>query len=187
MIDLNDSRYDEKTVKIFNGGEAGVVKNCDVRIEKRKENDKETMPLYRMIFTDETQAEINDGLFDNFDNMSEKALDFFVRKMKHLAKTFNTELPKEVSSYKELLDITMHNCHKNASKINLNIAVCYGTKDRPRRFLEVDGFWGIQNAENAVPLLSKNALTVRPLDDESKSKESGTESDGEITGEDLKW
>jgi hypothetical protein len=188
MINLDDKKYEVKDVKIFNGGNAGIVKECNVRIERRGADEDTKLPLYKLVFTDNTKAELNDSIFNNFDNMSEKALEFFVRKMKHLAKVFRVDdkLPARVASYDELLDITMRLCHKNSSNIKVNLAVCYGTKAKPSRYLMVDGFWGIQNAEDTIPVLSKNALLERPeADDDNPVVAAGKSSGGSnATGSD---
>ena len=180
MINLDDKKYEVKDVKIFNGGNAGIVKGCNVRIEKRGADEDTKLPLYKLIFPDNKKAQLHDSIFNNFDNMSEKALEFFVRKMKHLAKVFRVDdkLPSRVASYDELLDITMRLCHKNSSNIKVNLAVCYGTKANPSRYLMVDGFWGIQNAEDTIPVLSKNALLERPEADDDNPISIGGKSSG---------
>jgi hypothetical protein len=168
MINLNDERFEEREFKIFNGGEAGVVKGCSVRVEKKTANDTENAPDYKLFVTDETGAEFNKGYFKgNLDDMSEGQEQFFVKEMKHLAKVFRVQdqLPTQVASYEELIDTTMKLCNKNQANVKVNVAVCYGTVDYPRRFLELDGFWGIQNVEDGVPRLSRKALTERPEPD----------------------
>ena len=50
----------------------------------------------------------------------------------------------------------------------------------------VDGFWGIQNAEDTIPVLSKNALLERPeADDDNPVVVAGKSSGGSnATGSD---
>jgi len=169
MINLNDKQFENNEVKIFNGGEAGVVKDCAVRIEKKGADDPDNMPDYKVIVTDKTGAEINQGIFDNFDTASDKALKFFVRSMKHLAGVFKVkdQQPAQVASYRELLDVTMKICNKNQNNVRVNVAVYFGTEDRPNKkgFLEIDWFWGLRNVEDGIPTLSKTALTERPAPD----------------------
>jgi len=165
MINLNDEKFEQKEIKIFNGGEAGVVKNCNVRVEKKSADDAENAPDYKLFVIDETGAELNKGYFKgNLNDMSDKQEQFFVREMKHLSKVFRVDdkMPAQVASYEELMDVTMKLCNKNQDNVKINVAVCYGNVDYPRRFLEIDGFWGIQNVEDGIPRLGKKALTERP-------------------------
>jgi len=165
MINLNDKQFENNEVKIFNGGEAGVVKDCAVRIEKKAADDAENAPAYKLIITDETGAEINQGFFDDPDGGSEAAQTFFVKSMKHMANVFKVQLPEEVNSLKDLLDTTMKLCNKNQNNVKVNVAVCYGNEKRPSNYIRIDWFWGLKNVEDGIPTLSKTALTERPAPD----------------------
>lgn len=53
MINLNDSAFDAKQgAAIFNDGIAGVVENVTLSVTKRKPEDKENSPEYKLTFTD---------------------------------------------------------------------------------------------------------------------------------------
>ena len=80
MINLDDKKYEVKDVKIFNGGNAGIVKECNVRIERRGADEDTKLPLYKLVFTDNTKAELNDSIFNNFDNMSENGSRILCKK-----------------------------------------------------------------------------------------------------------
>jgi hypothetical protein len=59
-INLNDSSFDGgANVSIFNNGEAGVVDNVTLSLEKKKPEDKENAPDYKLVFTDEKGATCN--------------------------------------------------------------------------------------------------------------------------------
>lgn len=167
-FDLSEKRFDDKEVKVFNNGEAGIVKNCSVRIEKKSADESENAPDYRLIVTDENGGEVNRAYFKRgLDDIEGTREEMFGRELKHLAKVFRVE-DKAVKAYKsptEALDGVLKCCHDNQNNIKVNVAVCYGTTTRPRRFLEIDGFWGIKNVEDGVPRLSSKALTTRPEPD----------------------
>jgi len=167
MINLNDKQFENNEVKIFNGGEAGVVKDCAVRIEKKTADDAENAPAYKLIVTDDSGAEVNQGFFDDPDGGSEAAQTFFVKSMKHVAGVFKVQdqLPAQVGSLKELLDTTMKLCNKNQNNVKVNVAVCYGNEKRPSNYIRIDWFWGLKNVEDGIPTLSKTALTTRPAPD----------------------
>lgn len=53
MINLNDSAFDAKQgAAIFNDGIAGVVEDVTLSVTKRKPEDKENSPEYKLTFTD---------------------------------------------------------------------------------------------------------------------------------------
>jgi hypothetical protein len=60
MINLNDSAFDAKQgTAIFNDGVAGVVDNVAISVNKRKPEDKENSPEYKLTFTDSKGAACN--------------------------------------------------------------------------------------------------------------------------------
>ena len=60
MINLNDDSFDGgSNVKIFNNGTAGVVENVKLSVKKKTAEDKENAPDYKIIYTDNTGAEVN--------------------------------------------------------------------------------------------------------------------------------
>lgn len=183
MIDLNEKRFEDREIKIFNGGEAGVVKNCDVRVEKKSADDPDNGPDYKLYVTDESGGEVNEGLFrqDDFSNANnpKSAEEMYVKKMKHYAKVFHVQdqLPEKVNSYGELMDVTMKLCNKNQDNVKVNVAVAYGTVNRPSNYLRIDGIWGIQNAEDATPRITRKALTERPQPDDGPDVKVGSGSE----------
>jgi hypothetical protein len=60
MINLNDASFDAAEGKaIFNGGNAGIVENVTVSVVKKKPEDKENSPEYKLSFTDAMGGECN--------------------------------------------------------------------------------------------------------------------------------
>jgi len=53
MINLNDKEYDGgATGPIFNGGDAGIANDITISVERKKPEDKETAPDYKLVFKD---------------------------------------------------------------------------------------------------------------------------------------
>lgn len=185
MINLNEERFEDKEIKIFNAGNAGVVKNCNVRIEKKSADDHENAPDYKLYVTDDAGGEVNKGYYkqDDFQRASNpgKAEEMYVKDMKHLAKVFRVQdqLPAQVNSYGELMDITMKLCNKNQDNVKVDVAVCYGTKQRPnkRGYLEINGIWDIQNSEDGGVRMRPNMLTERPQPDDGPDVKVGNNSE----------
>lgn len=64
MINLNDSAFDAKAgVAIFNDGKAGVVENVLLTVNKKKPEDKQGSPEYKLTFTDEAGATCNSSFW----------------------------------------------------------------------------------------------------------------------------
>lgn len=181
MINLNDERFEDKAVKIFNGGEAGVVLGCGYHVVKKTKEDSDNSPLYKLYIVDDAGGEINRGYYTNF--KSEKAEEFFVREMKHLIRAFRLELPTSYDSYDDMLSTVMKGIRDKEGEYKINVAVCYGSESYPKRFLELDGFWGLMNSEDGIPKLSPNALRVRPVNDDEQGQDlkvtKGTEDEEE--------
>ena len=64
MINLNDSAFDAKAgVAIFNDGKAGIVENVIASVNKKKAEDKQGSPEYKLTFTDEAGATCNSSFW----------------------------------------------------------------------------------------------------------------------------
>lgn len=160
-IKLNDTQYDVKQVKIFNGGTAGAVHDCKIRFEKKTSTDKEKAPDYKLIMTDSAGGEVNKAFYYLDDNASEGRQTFFVKEMKHLANLFGVTLPNEIDSYKQLLDLTMKGCKDSCANSVLAVFVSYGTANYPSNFLQINSAFDI--VQNTVePYLDPKALLKRP-------------------------
>ena len=167
MLKLGDEKYQEKDRKaVFNGGKAGVVNNCTVRIERKGPEENEKAPKYKMYFTDETGAEINRAFF--VPNIKSEQQDiFFMREMNHVLKQCGIEIPKDkgFNDHEEILDFVMKSCKDAITKEKFGVAVAYGTTKKPSSYLEVGGFWEFRNEKfitDKDPLvLGKDAVRER--------------------------
>jgi len=145
MINLNDDKYSVKESKVFNNGEAGVVEDFDIRIDRKTDEDHDRAPDYKLIFVKDG-AEVNRGYYyqDDFDRAKnpEQAETRYVAEMKHLAESVlgkNAEYP-QFNNYRELLDWTMETLSEKASKFKFRGVVDYGTTNYPNRFLSIKKF-----------------------------------------------
>ena len=72
MFNLNDSSFDAKEAAIiFNNGEAGITENVTLTVNKKKPEDKEGSPDYKLTFTDENGGSCNSSFW-----YVEKATDY---------------------------------------------------------------------------------------------------------------
>lgn len=184
MINLNEEQYENKNVKIFNGGEAGQVKGVTLTVSKKASTDKENAPDYKVIVTDVSGAEINKAFYKGFTDWKDSRLTFFVKEMKHLIGVVGVEAPKEIASYDALLELAMKTVATNAKGKKFNVAVSYGTLDRPSKYLGINSCFAIGDA-TSTPYIGKNPQMTRVEPDEIiVTGEQGSEDTG---GDDLPW
>jgi len=193
-INLNDAQYEVAAgVKIFNGGVAGIVNGVKVRVERKKATDADNAPKYKLILKDADDAEMNKGYFDgkDSDKVSDAAKGFFVKEMKHLAGLFDAKLPDTIETYDGLLDAVMKGCFDKGETI-LNVAVSYGTIDRPKKFLEIGSAFNLVKATEKAYMNPKYQLT-RVLPDAvmtpDANQPAGTFADNSLAPQkgDLPW
>lgn len=63
MIDLNNETYDSTEISIFNGGKSGIAENITMSISKKKPEDAEKSPDYKITFTDSTGSTCNSSFW----------------------------------------------------------------------------------------------------------------------------
>lgn len=144
MIDLNSEDYNQKEGKaIFNEGNAGIVDNVRVSLVRRKPEDKETAPDYKVVFTDEKGAECNTSFWyvekpTTYDTV-EKLIQKQGKVLKHLAHAIlgdNFKFPPFANA-KEMLDGIMKSLNGGLAKAGtFRIFANYGTKDYPKSFIQ---------------------------------------------------
>lgn len=193
-INLNDEQYEVAGgFKIFNGGVAGIVNGIKVRVERKKASDADNAPKYKVILKDADDAEMNKGYFDGNDKpeKSDAAKGFFVKEMKHLAGLFDVKLPDTIETYDGLLDTVMRGCYEKGETL-VNVAVSYGTIDRPKKFLEIGSAFNMCKPTEKAYMNPKNQLT-RVLPDAvmipDANQPAGTFDDNSLTPQksDLPW
>lgn len=63
-INLNNDEFDaSEGAAIFNNGKAGIAENVTLSLEKKKPEDKEKAPDYKIVFTDENGGSCNYSLW----------------------------------------------------------------------------------------------------------------------------
>ena len=173
MINLNDEKYAVNNVKIFNNGVAGIAKGCTINVVKKQPADADNAPLYKLVITDSAGAEINKGyVFANFDQSSQGALDFLVKECKHLIGLVDGKQLDQVESYRQLVDYTMKSVKEGAAGKKFNTVVSYGTKERPKRFLEIASAFSIVK-DGEAPWWNPKFLAERPEPTENPGAPTG--------------
>ena len=63
ILDGRSMRIDKNNTVIFNGGNAGIAENVTLTINKKKPEDKEGSPDYKLTFTDENGGSCNSSFW----------------------------------------------------------------------------------------------------------------------------
>ena len=144
MIDLNNDSFDQKQGKaVFNGGNAGAVDNTVITLEKKKAEDKETAPDYKIIFTDDKGAACNTSLWYVTKETQYSSIEKQIQKqgkvLKHLAHAIigkNYTFPP-FDSAQAMLDGIMGEIRKALPKAGkFRVFTNYGTTDYPKGFIQ---------------------------------------------------
>lgn len=179
MMDLNSSEFATKEIKVFNNGEAGKVKNVKVAVEKRKVDEPESHPDYKLIFTDENGGSVNMGVYywkDNpqkSDEQNTRSKGFFIQRLLSVAKSLlgNDYVFPAVKSDDDAVNVIMklvNNAVKGGNNV-INLFTTYGTTGYPKKFLNVrffDFIEAVDTPDGASRLNPKrDDLMIRPVDD----------------------
>jgi len=146
MINLNDEQIDQKeggSVIIFNKGVAGVVDNVTLSLTKKKKDDHEKAPDYKLNFTDGEGGVTNTSFYYVTEDTQYATVDQQVVKqgkiLKHVihaAISPNFAIP-EFSTPKEMLDGVMKAIKENCpAGSKFRVFANYGTNDYPKKFIQ---------------------------------------------------
>jgi|TARA_R110000851_G_scaffold152655_2_gene294418 hypothetical protein len=143
-INLNDESYNVKdSGPIFNGGVAGIAENVTMSIIKRKADDKDGAPEYKLVFTDDAGASCNtafwyiteDTAYDTVDQQITKKGKVF-KHLLHAMYGADYQIPN-FKDAKEMLDVTMKLLREGLpSSGKFRIFANYGAKISPKGFIQ---------------------------------------------------
>jgi hypothetical protein len=183
MIDLNSSEYDQKeggSVVIFNKGVAGVVNNVTLAVTKKKKEDHEKAPDYKVNFTDSEGGSTDLGLYYVTEATSYSTIDEQVKKqgmvLKHLlrAAISPTFVFPKAENAKQMLDLCMKAVKEQTpAGAKFRVMANYGTKDYPKKFIQartwVPFIEPVSVAESRLTVSDLDNLTRPTADNESKN------------------
>ena len=144
MINLNDASFDAKEgAAIFNDGKAGIAENVTLTVNKKKPEDKDGSPEYKLTFTDENGGSCNTSFWyvekdTEYSTISEqiqkqgKVLKHVIHALYGGSYTF-----PNFSSARELLDGCMKIIRDGlASGIKFRVFANYGTKTSVKKYIQ---------------------------------------------------
>jgi hypothetical protein len=144
MINLNDASFDASESKaIFNDGNAGIAENVALSVSKKKPEDKEGSPDYKLVFTDENGGSCNSSYWYVEKATEYSSIEEQVTKqgkvMKHLIHAIygqTYQFPNFTSS-REMLDGCMKIIRDGlASGPKFRIFTNYGTTSSVKNYIQ---------------------------------------------------
>ncbi len=144
QINLNDDSFDSKEGgPIFNTGIAGLTENVTISLTKKKAEDKDKSPDYKIVYTDESGASVNTGLYYVTEDTQYKTIQEQIKAqgkvLKHLLHAVispSFQFPP-FSNAKEMLDGCMKALREGAKPGDkFRIFTNYGTTTSPKSFLQ---------------------------------------------------
>ena len=156
MINLNGSEFNSPAVTIFNNGVAGKVENVSISVEKRKIEDPDNAPIYKVIFTD-AYGSINMGIYYPTEESTDAQNKMLALKCADLVKSVMGDefIFPEFSSYKELVDGCMKIIAQNCKDAKVNVFATYGSVGYPKKYL------GIYKNYNFIEKYGTNPTKLR--------------------------
>ena len=161
MLNLNGNEFKSQSVAIFNNGIAGKVENVSIAVEKKKSDDPDMAPDYKIIFTDDIGS-INMGIYYPTDQSTDQQIKLTVGKVLAITRAVmgDEHVFPEVSSAKEAIDVCLKLVNKNQETAKVNVFASYGTQDKPKNYLGV--YKNFDFVEKAGTTPSKLKVTRNP-------------------------
>lgn len=163
MIDLNGKEFEGTA--IFNSGNAGRADNVTISVVKRKVDEPENYPDYKLIAKDESAAEISQGFYvykpqpGKTDEQNKTRENQELSRLIHLGRAVmgaEYEFPS-VNSTQEAYDVIFKLITDNAPGKQFNIFVTYGTTRKPSKYLGIRYFDFIEAIGGFSRLKTKNS------------------------------
>lgn len=161
MINLNGSEFNSPVVAIFNNGIAGRVDNVNISVEKRKMEDPDNAPAYKVIFTDDLGS-VNMGIYYPTEESTDSQNKMLAQKCADITKAVMGDdyVFPEFNSYKELVDGCMKVIAQNSAEAKVNIFVTYGTMGYPKNYLGIYKNFSFIEKTGTTP--TKLRLSINP-------------------------
>lgn len=163
-VDLNKSEEFVKELKIFNDGNAGIVENVKLTIERKEPGGDPKRPDYKLIATDSKGASINEGFYYQEEG-SKGFTGYQAQRLIMLARgVFGDDVKFPVwNTTREVLDGVMKMVAPALNK-PFRVAACYGTTKNPSRYL------GFKNFGSFIqPMTVTNTLSFNNSDNTVKA------------------
>ena len=174
MFDLNKK---EAGSAVFNNGVAGKAVGVNVTVEKRKVDEPDSYPDYKVIVSDESGGmPINQGFYINSED-DEKRQQMTYQRVKSIADAVVPEdfVYPEVNGYIDAMNTLFKVIKENADGKKVDVFVTYGYTAKPSKYLGLRMFNFIQKQGASFDRLkpSNTDILERPEADAPKADGEG--------------
>jgi len=175
MFDLNKK---EAGSAVFNNGVAGKAVGVNITVEKRKVDEPDSYPDYKVIVSDESGGmPINQGFYINSED-DEKRQQMTYQRVKSIAEAVVPEdfVYPEVTGYIDAMNTLFKVIKENADGKKVDVFVSYGYTAKPSKYLGLRMFNFIQKQNASFDRLkpSNTDILERPEADAPKADGVGT-------------
>ena len=175
MFDLNKK---EAGSAVINNGVAGKAVGVNVTVEKRKVDEPDSYPDYKLVVSDESGGmPINQGFYINSED-DEKRQQMTYQRVKSIADAVVDEgfVYPEVNGYIDALNTLFKVIKENADGKKVDVFVSYGYTAKPSKYLGLRMFNFIQKQNASFDRLkpSNTDILERPEADAPKADVVGT-------------
>ena len=178
---MSTFNLNEKVVgsAVFNNGTAGKVENVNVTVEKRKVDEPDSYPDYKIVITDESGAPgINQGFYFSEED-DEKRQQMTYQRVKSIAEALVLEdfVYPAVNGYMDAMNTLFKVIKENSEGKKVDVFVTYGYTAKPSKYLGLRMFNFIQKQDVKFDRLKATNTDVleRPEADAPKVDSPGTE------------
>ena len=171
-FNLNDASFGGGAT-VFNNGNTGKVENVRMSVLKKSATDADNSPDYKLIMTDVTGGQVNQGFYyhknnEMYDDKRNKDLEtWLVSRVLSAAKSVlpaEFEFPNFDTS-KDALDFLFKTIKENCDDKMVNTYVTYGTTGKPSQYLGLRYFNFVESVDVAA-----NMTRLKPSNTDQMDK-----------------
>lgn len=174
-LNLNDNTQFGGGTAIFNGGDAGEVKDVTIRVERKGSDDHQNAPDFKLYVSDGA-AEMNGGFYypTKRDNKSAEeniaAAKREIGRVLSVAKAVMGDDYKfpEVKTPKEAFDVLFKIIEDNSEGKKFRVFANYGTSFRPSSYLNLRYFDFIRGEHDDRPFSRNNNDVLERIEPDKK-------------------
>ena len=192
-FNLNDASFGGGAT-VFNNGNTGIVENVKMSVTKKLSTDPDNSPDYKLIFTDVSGGQINQGFYYHKNNElydAKRNGDLETWLVGRVLSAAKAVVPTDFSfpnfeTSKEALDFLFKTIKEHSEEKMVNAYVTYGTINKPSQYLGLRYFNFVESVDTPANM---TRLKLSPSDQMSKitADAPSTSEAGTPVGEKSLW
>lgn len=164
IFNLNErSAMGSGNIVVFNNGIAGKVEDVKVEVSKRRADEPDNYPAFKVTFTDKNSAQMNQGFYEFTKNEMKSEEDnakmsgYTIDRILSIAQAVVpegfvypdiAETGNLVEDTNKAMNVIFNIIKENENNSLVNVFATYGTKQKPSKYLNLRYFNFIEKAGN---------------------------------------